>query len=668
MCAGKPVQGQGLTVTWKGLGLTVKEKACLVPCNGTLKAGTLNALMGPTGAGKTTLLAAIARRGPVTSGDVRYNGESWSKDLKQRVAFVDQDDIVQGTLSVRETLAYAAAFRMPASSTAAERKARVTDVLSMLRLDSCADTVVGNASIVEARGVSGGERKRLCIATELITEPALLVCDEPTSGLDSAIALVVTESLKSLAHKRGITVVCSIHQPSSQIFSAFDTLLLLNSSVLVYHGPTADAADAFVTLRTESGDDAPGVITGWNHADWIMDLLVAKRLDEGALRRAADRALASGGAGDAEGQQAGSGELANHVRGSPWRSMRRLGGSFSSKGTFGSFSSSSKGASASMRYTTAWRWQLGVLLHRSVRVAKGSGSFWSWETNLLHLGNGLLVGTLFYRLGYEEDDIFRRVAATFFLLIGAMFFPYMASLGFIPSRETLLRKELSSGSYRLSSWFIAETSIGLLPDLVWIPIEVSGVYWLSGVNDDFGVFVLVLLLLVLCVLIFQSLGMLISVISPKHAPTVALLFLTFMFTFNSLFVPVDQTPLPWACYINPLYYITIVAMSLTFDASRTYAAPNGSLTYAVPPGSEITKEDILRQFAFTLEPWLALLILLVTVVVFRFATFALLRRKLLAALHVQQVDGPAAPTTSSTSAAVAVEVREGASMKQAEAV
>ena len=664
MCKGgdpKPVQG--LTLTWKGLGLTVKDKACLAPCNGTLRAGSLNALMGPTGAGKTTLLAAIARRGPVTSGDVLYNGEPWSKDLKQRVAFVDQDDVVEGTLSVRETLAYAAAFRMPASSTPAERKARVADVLSMLRLDSCADTVVGNASIVEARGVSGGERKRLCIGTELITEPALLVCDEPTSGLDSAIALVVTKSLRYLAHKRGITVVCSIHQPSSQIFSAFDTLLLLNSSVLVYHGPTSDAADAFVTLRTESGDEAPGVITGWNHADWIMDLLVAKRLDQGALGRAADRALAAGAAGDAEAQPACSAPAAASVRWTPLRSAR-----------LGNFSS--KGASASKRYTTSWRWQLGVLLHRAMRVARGSGSFWSWETNVLHLGNGLLVGTLFYRLGYEEDDIFRRVAATFFLLIGAMFFPYMASLGFIPSRETLLRKELSSGSYRLSSWFIAETSIGLLPDLVWIPIEVSGVYWLSGVNDDFGVFLCILCLLVLCVLMFQSLGMLISVLSPKRAPTVALLFLTFMFTFNSLFVPVDQTPLPWACYFNPLYYITIVAMSLTFDASRTYAAPNGSLTYDVPAGTDITKEDILRQFAFTLEPWLATLILVLTVLVFRFATFALLRRKLAAALHVQQVDGPTASTSSSTStstsapatAAVVVEVREEVDMKHAEAV
>ena len=160
-----------------------------------------------------------------------------------------------------------------------------------------------------------------------------------------------------------------------------------------------------------------------------------------------------------------------------------------------------------------------------MRVAKGSGSFWSWETNALHLGNGLLVGLLFYRLGFEEDDIFRRVAATFFLLIGAMFFPYMGSLGFLPSRETLLRKELSSGSYRLSAWFLAETSVALLPDLVWIPIEVSGVYWLSGVNDDFGVFLCVLCLLVLCVLMFQSLGMLISVLCPKRAPTVARLFL-----------------------------------------------------------------------------------------------------------------------------------------------
>merc|ERR1719424_2605610 len=187
MCTSDSKPAQGLALTWKGLGLAVKGKVALVPCNGTIVAGTLNAVMGPTGAGKTTLLAAIARRGPVTSGDVRYNGEAWSKDLKQRVAFVDQDDVVQGTLSVRETLAYAAAFRMPASSTAAERKARVADVLSMLRLDSCADTVVGNASIVEARGVSGGERKRLCIGTELITEPALLVACQEASGSGCAL-------------------------------------------------------------------------------------------------------------------------------------------------------------------------------------------------------------------------------------------------------------------------------------------------------------------------------------------------------------------------------------------------------------------------------------------------------------------------------------------------
>lgn len=240
-------------------------------------------VMGATGSGKTTLLTNLAARGAGTytvGGTVRYGGHEWSKALKRRAGFVEQEDLAAAELTVRQNLNVAAQLRLPqhqlGRATAGvdsgqadgwllinRRLQRVEEVIKMLHLEKCADTVVGSAA---ARGVSGGEKKRLCIGMEMLTEPRFLFFDEPTSGLDSSHALLVARCMRDLC-RSGVTVISSIHQPSSQIYALFDDLLLLDEGNIVYFGPIADAVLFFQSV----GFECP---TSYNPADFFMDLLV----------------------------------------------------------------------------------------------------------------------------------------------------------------------------------------------------------------------------------------------------------------------------------------------------------------------------------------------------------------------------------------------------------
>lgn len=147
-------------------------------------------------------------------------------------AYVTQDDVLLGTLTVRETIAYSAHLRLPAAMTEEEVNESIEGVIAQMGLQDCADRVIGNWHL---RGISGGERKRVSIAIEILTRPSFLFLDEPTSGLDSASAFFVVQTLQDIAHC-GRTVVSAIHQPSSEVFALFDDLCLLADGETVYFG------------------------------------------------------------------------------------------------------------------------------------------------------------------------------------------------------------------------------------------------------------------------------------------------------------------------------------------------------------------------------------------------------------------------------------------------
>ncbi|CAM9989954.1 unnamed protein product, partial [Phaeothamnion confervicola] len=225
------------------------------------------AVMGPSGSGKSTLLNTLALRmdrGVTISGDMRLNGRPYTNaELKLMSGYVMQDDLLNANLTCEETLLYTAKLRCPQDATDADRQQRVDAALKQMGLEHARHTIVGSPL---KKGVSGGERKRLCVALELLTEPRLLFLDEPTSGLDSVTALSLCMSLKALTVR--CTVICTIHQPQSKIFNLFDNLILLKAGAIVYQGPT-DQALAFFEAN---GFPCPALT---NPADHLLDSMAA---------------------------------------------------------------------------------------------------------------------------------------------------------------------------------------------------------------------------------------------------------------------------------------------------------------------------------------------------------------------------------------------------------
>lgn len=175
------------------------------------------------------LLACRKTTGSIT-GEICLNGVPISTDFKRLIAYVEQEDVLCGTLSVRDFLMFSARLRLPQHMPLAEKSKRVEDAITLLHLDSCADTTIGG---ILHRGISGGQAKRVNIAMELLINPSILLLDEPTSGLDSATSMDVIRAAKNLA-KSGRTVLCTIHQPSSDIFRLFDKLILLKDGQVVF--------------------------------------------------------------------------------------------------------------------------------------------------------------------------------------------------------------------------------------------------------------------------------------------------------------------------------------------------------------------------------------------------------------------------------------------------
>ncbi|ONK56744.1 uncharacterized protein A4U43_C10F12300 [Asparagus officinalis] len=235
-------------LTWKDLSVMVTlgngdTQTLLEDLTGYAEPGTLTAIMGPSGSGKSTLLDTLASRlatNAFLSGQILLNGMK-TKLSFGTAAYVTPDDNLIGTLTARETIMYSAKLRLPDKMATEEKRALVEGTILEMGLQDCADTVIGNWHL---RGISGGEKRRVSIALEILMRPRLLFLDEPTSGLDSASAFFVTQTLRSLS-RNNRTVVASIHQPSSEVFELFDRLYLLAGGKTVYFGQVSEACEFF---------------------------------------------------------------------------------------------------------------------------------------------------------------------------------------------------------------------------------------------------------------------------------------------------------------------------------------------------------------------------------------------------------------------------------------
>ena len=201
--------------SWSDLTVQVKDRASretisiLSNANGIVKAGEMLAIMGPSGSGKTTLLNALAHRqaaaGATVSGDILVNGQKTHLQMIRDLStYVEQDDALVGCLTVRETIMFAARLSLPSSVSRKEAFRRIDDLIKSFGLQGQADTIVGTPI---KKGLSGGQKKRLGVASRLVTNPKILFLDEPTSGLDSALSLEVCSYIKSIGQKNNVSIL-----------------------------------------------------------------------------------------------------------------------------------------------------------------------------------------------------------------------------------------------------------------------------------------------------------------------------------------------------------------------------------------------------------------------------------------------------------------------------
>ena len=253
----------GLDFNFEGLHLHKFGKDLLQNCSGKIKRGELVAVMGPSGAGKTTFMNVLMGKIQPTSGKVKINGIDGLKfhEISSLTGYVPQSDIMLTDLTVVENLMHAANTRMKATND--YKRHRVETVMKKLGIYHVRDSLIGDD---RKRGLSGGERKRVSIALELVANPALLCLDEPSTGLDAASAEVVVDVLRSLASD-GHTVICILHQPRAAIFRSFDRVLMLaKGGIPAYMGPPSDCR----MFAEACGGACP---MGKNPADHLIDLV-----------------------------------------------------------------------------------------------------------------------------------------------------------------------------------------------------------------------------------------------------------------------------------------------------------------------------------------------------------------------------------------------------------
>ncbi|CAG9568801.1 putative ATP-binding cassette protein subfamily G,member 2 [Leishmania major strain Friedlin] len=237
-----------LPLSWHRLSYSVGKKRILCGLTGTALPGRCLAILGSSGAGKTTFLNAICDR-LASGGELRLSGRrqlgdcEFERHFRKAMGFVAQDDIISPLSTPYDALWFS--LRTRRGTSRAETEERVQEMLNVLRLQHCRDTKVGIPGLES--GLSGGERKRCSIGIELICDLKILLLDEPTSGLDSVTSAKVVHLLRQLS-RTGRTVIYTIHQPTAEVLSYFDDVMLMTQGRIAYHGTMAASLDYFESI------------------------------------------------------------------------------------------------------------------------------------------------------------------------------------------------------------------------------------------------------------------------------------------------------------------------------------------------------------------------------------------------------------------------------------
>ncbi|NXF82803.1 ABCG2 protein, partial [Sclerurus mexicanus] len=523
-------------------------KEVLRDVNGIMRPG-LNAILGPTGSGKSSLLDILAARKDPRglSGDILINGAPQPANFKCTSGYVVQDDVVMGTLTVRENLTFSAALRLPKSVKEQEKEERVNQIIKELGLSKVADSKVGTQF---TRGVSGGERKRTNIGMELITDPAILFLDEPTTGLDASTANAVLLLLKRMA-KQGKTIIFSIHQPRYSIFRLFDNLTLLAAGRVLYHGPAQHAIGYFQSIGYQCEPYN-------NPADFFLDVINGDSTAV-AMSKTDETDTAASTEERTEYDTTLAGYLAEKYSYSTYYQETKaqlenisLGNKKKTKSVF-----------LQITYANSFLHQLKWVSRRTFKNLIGNPQASIAQLCVTAL-LGLIVGAIFFGLKEDSTGLQNRVGAMFFLTTNQCFSSISAIELFIVEKKIFIH-EYISGYYSTSAYFIAKLMADLIPirtmpSIIFTCIVyfMLGKYGLKPTVEAFFTMMFTLMMVS-----YTATSMALAIGAGQSVVAVANLLMTITFVFMILFsgLLVNLTSvLPWLAWLK---YLSIPRYGMT---------------------------------------------------------------------------------------------------------
>ncbi|XP_042439406.1 ABC transporter G family member 22-like [Zingiber officinale] len=513
---------------------------------GSVEPGEILALMGPSGGGKTTLLNILSGRIKIKSdsGSITYNDQPYSKALKQRIGFVLQDDVVFTSLTVRETLTYAALLRLPKTLTKQQKEERVMNVIFDLGLERCQDMIVGGAS---ARGISGGERKRVCIGSEILLDPSLLFLDEPTSGLDSTTAIRIIQMLLNIAHA-GKSVVITIHQPSSKIFNMFDKLILLGKGSSLYFGKASEAMIYFSSIGCRP-------LIPMNPAEFLIDLANGNINDKSIPMELELKSL--NGSQQIKCHEDSPSPIDIHeyllgvyeTRVADVEKQKLLAPApFDRRWIV-------QGGTSSNDLRVNWLEQCHILFCRGLKERRRE------YLNCIQVTQVITTATIIGSLWWDSDasspkKLQDQVGLLFFMSVFWGHFPVFAAIFTFPKERAMLSKERSVDMYKLSAYFIARTMSDLPLDLILPTVFLLIVYFMAGLRSDFVAFLNSMLTIFLTIVAAQGLGLAVgaSLMDVKKATTLASVIIITFILAGGYFI--EKTPffMEWIRYLSLNYH------------------------------------------------------------------------------------------------------------------
>ncbi|XP_052739388.1 ATP-binding cassette subfamily G member 4 isoform X2 [Bicyclus anynana] len=547
--------------------------------------------MGPSGAGKSTLLDVLSGyRTTGVGGAIFINGRGRNmKRFKKMSCYIQQDDRLQGLLTVGENMELAADLKLPTTMDKYEKGEVIEDILTNL----------GLYEHMHTRGaqLSGGQRKRLSIALELINNPLIMFLDEPTTGLDSSSCTQVVQLCRSLAHQ-GRTIVCTVHQPSASLFALFDQVYVLAAGNCLYQGTTTN----LVPYLEQAGVPCP---IYHNPADYVIELACGE-YGEDKMSHLTTKAE--------NGR-----ELAWLDEPTTIPSMEALRKQYP-------LSVMKEQDSESGPEETPQSNQRSVLIRRGFLKAKRDPTM----THLRLIVNvvvGIMLGALFINAGNEGSRVLENYNLLFAILMHHMMSPMMLTILTFPSEMSILLKEHFNRWYSLGSYYISITIVDLPISIVSCAIFSVIVYTMSAQPLDIARFAMFFAISVYTVLVAQSFGLMIGAVfnvvnGTFLGPTLSVP----MMMFAGFGVTLRDLPpyLSWGSYVSYLRYGLEGYIGAIYGLERPTLDCNEAKYCHYRYPRTFLKEIAMSPNMF----WWDILALTVTLFVLRTAAFLLLKWKL----------------------------------------